>query len=134
MDQTHPLAYVIAVLLIALLGAGGRGFLLNLRKDKRVATADEATLLDAVREVARREVVAVADRASSDRKYYQALLEEERARVGYLELRINQLTQIMRDGGFPVPPWTPYDSTMHARFVGEPSETLVPDAENPDTE
>lgn len=104
----NPLAYVFVMVVLIVLGWGGRGFWLNLRKDKRDESTHDADLLSAVRKVAREEVVAVAERAAEDRQYYDEQLHRERVRVARLEGRVEQLTQALRSAGVTVPSWKPW--------------------------
>lgn len=103
----NPIVAVVVILLMVLLGWGGKGYWLNLRKDKREAADDEVDLTAAVRKVARTEIAAVAKRAAEDRRYYDEQLRMARRDIGRLEGRVSQLTQLIREAGIEVPAWLP---------------------------
>lgn len=109
---SNPVAGVFALLTTALLGAGGRGFWLNMRKDRREAAGDATDLMDVVRKIAQEEVSAVANRAAEDRRYYDDQLTRARVRIARLEEREEQLTDALRQAGVSVPPWKPEPITV----------------------
>ena len=82
--------------LVLLLGSGAGGFIVALRKDKRLEKRDDASILDEVRTIAREEVAYVAKQ-----------LRAERIRTGRLEGRIEQLTEVLRSAGLHIPRWLP---------------------------
>lgn len=91
-----PVVTVILGLVFILIGGGAGGFVVALRKDRTRGKTDDVSILNEVRKVAREAVAEV----SKD-------LRAERQRTDRLERRVEQLTDILRDKGIRVPPWSP---------------------------
>lgn len=85
----NPIVTLILGLVFVLIGSGGGGYIVALRKDKRRGRNDDVKIMDEVRRIAREE------------------LRTQRRRTDRLELRVEQLTEILRARGIPVPPWPP---------------------------
>lgn len=80
-------SYVIVGLAALIIGGGGTGFYISLRKDKRQQDVDDADLTAKVRQIAKDE------------------LDRQEARTTRLENRVDQLTKVIRELGGTIPPW-----------------------------
>lgn len=92
----RPILDFILGALMLLLGSGAGGFIVALRKDKRLEKRDDASILDEVRKIAREEVAYVAKQLRTERQHTERL-----------EGRIEQLTEVLRDAGLHIPRWHP---------------------------
>jgi len=92
----RPILDFILGALMLLLGSGAGGFIVALRKDRRLEKRDDASILNEVRKIARDEVAYVAQQ-----------LRTERQHADRLEGRIEQLTEVLRAAGLRVPKWHP---------------------------
>ena len=104
LDTGNIVSAVVALLAVLIPGGVG-AFVVAIRKDRRAAKVDDLTILESVRKIAKEEVEHVARQLREERR--------QRARV---ESRVEQLTEILRSHGIPVPDWPP---ALRAVNVGD---------------
>ena len=92
----RPILDFILGALMLLLGSGAGGFIVALRKDRRLEKRDDASILNEVRKIAREEVAYVARQLRTERQHTERL-----------EGRIEQLTEVLRAAGLHIPRWHP---------------------------
>ena len=99
----RPILDFILGALMLLLGSGAGGFIVALRKDRRLAKRDDTSILNEVRKIAREEVAYVAKQLRTERQHTERL-----------EGRIEQLTEVLRHAGLHIPRWHPAPSDATA--------------------
>lgn len=116
LSTNNPIAVVVVALAMLVLGVGGRGAWIAIRKDRRDAEADELTLTDLMRAAAADTVKSVREDMDEMRRRYDeritelsAELSRERTHsddeIRRLNRRVAQLERALRQAGAIVPPW-----------------------------
>lgn len=100
-----PLARVLGIFLILLIGVGGRGFLIALRKDRRLEEKDDVDLVERIKKLTDAELQTMRERQDAQARQIQQL----EIRLAKSEARNIQLISFIYSQDLEPPKLPTYD-------------------------